>query len=132
MKCGHCKDKHDTVAQVRACSLGHIPPTAPQFHPVTEPGMYRRDGEIYQVVKSKKDRLYAKRLVFTYVGGQVHKIELTYSQGMIFSIHAEDRLTVAEVAEIGKLTKHCMVCRKKLTVKKSIEAGIGPVCAKKV
>lgn len=132
MKCGHCKAKHDTVAQVRACSLGHTSPTVPQFHPVTEPGIYRRDGEIYQVVKSKNDRLYAKRLVFTYVSGQVHKIELSYSQGMIFSIHAEDRLTVAEVQEIGKLTNHCMVCRKKLKVKKSIDAGIGPVCAKKV
>jgi len=132
MKCGHCKAKHDTVAQVRACSLGHVQPTAPQFHPVTEPGMYRRDGEIYQVVKSKSDRLYAKHLVFTYVNGHVHKIELDYSKGMIFNIHAEDRLTIAEAAEIGKLTAHCVVCRKKLKVKKSIDAGIGPICAKKV
>ena len=132
MKCGHCKAKHETVAQVRACSLGHIQPTAPKFTPVTEPGMYRRDGEVYQVVESKNHKLYAKRLVFTYVNGQVHKIELDYSKGMIFNIHAEDRLTLAEVAEIGKLTNHCVVCRHKLTVKKSIEAGIGPVCAKKV
>ena len=132
MKCGHCKAKHDTVAQVRACSVGHIQPTAPKFTPVTEPGMYRRDGVIYQVVRSKNAKLYAKRLVFTYVSGKVHKIELDYSKGMIFSIHAEDRLTLDEVAEIGKLTSWCCVCRKKLTVKKSIAAGIGPVCAKKV
>jgi Family of unknown function (DUF6011) len=132
MKCGHCKDKHDTVAQVRACSLGHIQPTAPQFHPVTEPGMYRRDGEVYQVTKSKNDKLYAKKVVVTYLNGDVHRLDLEYAKGMIFNIHAEDRMSVEEVAQLGKISSHCYVCRHKLKTQKSIAVGIGPVCAKKV
>lgn len=132
MKCGHCKDKHETVAQVRSCSLGHVQPTAPQFHPVTEPGMYRRGDEIYQVTLSKNNKLYAKRLVATYLNGQVHRLDLQYAKSMIFSIHAEDRMTVAEVAQIGKIAGRCYVCRHTLKTAKSIAAGIGPVCAKKV
>jgi hypothetical protein len=94
--------------------------------------MYRHDGAVYQVTRSKNDKLYAKKLVVTYVNGRAHRLNLEYAKSMIFSIHAEDRMTVAEVAELGKITSYCYVCRHRLKTQKSIALGIGPVCAKKV
>ena len=103
---------------------------------VTEPGMYRiaATGVVYLVERSRKhtDRLYAKKLLPTYIGKKLHKLQFEYMPGAIYRLEPSDRMTPAEVAELGKLTGHCWVCSKKLTVKKSIDAGIGPVCAKKV
>lgn len=140
MKCGHCKGKHETVAQVKLCSTVQIAQpivTAPQHKDkvtITEPGMYRIAGEVFLVERSKRHvgRLYAKRLIPTYVGQKLHKLEFEYQAGAVYRLEPEHRMTVDEVAQLGKLTGRCWVCRHKLTVQKSIEAGIGPVCAKKV
>lgn len=100
---------------------------------VTEPGMYRRGGDVFQVIWNKAGtHLYAKLYVPTYVAGKLHKFEFTYDKGAIFSLDAGDRMTVEEVGQLGRDTGWCWVCHRKLTVQKSIEAGIGPVCAKKV
>ena len=200
IKCAHCKNRHETVAEVRICSKVQI---AQKVAPITvdieqieremhamvaraerledeqvaqfkmrrdealgifngsgsvavaapvvaipqprrsaekitvavfEPGMYRTDGVVYLVQCSKKntDRLYAKRLVPTYHGTELHKLHLEYDKGAIWNIKAADRMTVEEVESLGKLTGHCWVCGRELKVQKSINAGIGPVCAKKV
>lgn len=133
IKCGHCADRHETVIQVRGCYQGTSSVAVLERTPVTEPGMYRRDDSVFQVVWNKSETyLYAKLYVPTYVAGKLHKFEFTYDKGAIFTLDAGDRMTVAEVAQLGKSTGWCWVCHRKLTVQKSIEAGIGPVCAKKV
>jgi hypothetical protein len=41
-------------------------------------------------------------------------------------------LSFDEMVEIGRKTGLCCICGRSLDDEKSIEAGIGPVCAKKV
>lgn len=134
MICGHCKENHSTVGEVRACyqDTGLVP--KPATVTVTEPGMYRvKNLGVFQVVFNKdKTRLYAKKLVATYFGEDLHRLDFEYDKGSIFKIAPENRMTVGEVAELGKLTGFCWVCRRELKIAKSIAAGIGPVCAKKV
>jgi hypothetical protein len=141
MKCGHCKGKHDTVAEVKLCAGAFIPQVKPHTSvalkdkvTLTEPGMYMSAGVVYRVERSTRhaDRLYAKRLVPVYFGAELHKIEFTYDRGAVYRLEPGDRMTLEQVASLGKITGRCWVCRHKLTVAKSIAAGIGPVCAKKV
>ncbi len=135
MKCGHCKDKHETVNEVRECSVIAAQVVIAQvvtFEQANEPGMYRTDGEVYLVVTSESGRLYAKKLVTEMKGDAVHKLAFEYDKGSIYKISKFDRMSVEDVAKLGKTTGHCWVCARKLTVKKSVEAGIGPICAQKV
>ncbi len=133
IRCAHCKDRHETVAEVRTCAQAKTTVAVLTRTPVTEPGMYRRNGDVFQVVWNQSNtRLYAKLYVPTYVSGKLHKFEFTYDKGAIFTLDAVDRMTIEEVAQLGKSTGFCWVCHRKLTVQKSIEAGIGPVCVKRV
>jgi hypothetical protein len=133
IKCAHCQGRHGSVAEVRACSLKPIVSVVTQRVPVTDAGMYMTyAGDVFLVQPSAQGNLYAKKLVATMHGDKVHKLEFAYEKGAIFTLDARMRMTVADVANLGKLTEHCWVCGKRLTVKKSIDAGIGPVCAKKV
>lgn len=126
------------VAQFKAdrdaALLGIGPVCVKKSTTVTEPGMYKNaDGTVYLVkYNSSKTRLYACRLVPTYQGTKLHRLDFAYDKGAIYGLTAADRMTVAEVAALGKLTGRCWVCRHELKVAKSIAAGIGPVCAKKV
>lgn len=136
MKCGHCKDKHETVAEVRHCSVIAATVVIAQVlprTPVSEPGMYQVDGKVFLVVWNKDNtKLYAKKLTPIMKGEEVHKLVFEYDKGSIFTIAAEDRMTVEQLAEMGQTTGHCWVCARKLTVQKSIKAGIGPICATRV
>lgn len=134
IRCAHCKDRHETVAEVRSCSQGKSSVAVLERTPVTEPGMYRLNSDdVYQVVWNQSEtRLYAKLYVPTYVAGKLHRFDFVYDKGSIFKLDARDHMTVAEVAQLGKQSGWCWVCHRKLTIQRSIEAGIGPVCAKKV
>lgn len=135
IKCGHCKGNHGSVDEVRNCAyvLSAVGQSAKRnTNPVTEPGMYRTGGDVFLVVRSEKGHLYARKLVTRMQGVKVHKLSFQYDKGSIFKIQATDRMTLEDVAKLGQTTGHCWVCARKLTVQKSIVAGIGPVCAKKV
>lgn len=133
IRCAHCKNRHETVAEVKSCAQGTSAVAVMERTPVTEPGMYQLNGDVFQVVWNQaKTHLYAKLYVPTYVAGKLHKFEFVYDKGSIFKLDAKDRMTVDEVAQLGKQSGWCWVCHRKLTVQKSIDAGIGPVCAKKV
>jgi hypothetical protein len=89
-------------------------------------GMYRTaDGEIYRVQASRETgRLYAKHLDL--ING------FEYEAGAIFKITASDRMTLEQAKLFGVETGFCCVCGILLTDPKSVQAGIGPVCAKRV
>ncbi len=90
-----------------------------------EPGYYAlSEDEIYQVVRSKAGRLYAKLNVGTQSGGQWE-----YAAGAITKLKPEMRMDLAAVSKYGKETGTCLVCGRTLTNPDSIEAGIGPICA---
>jgi hypothetical protein len=104
--------------------LVHLRQEARAANPPTEPGMYRKDGVIYRVQAAKESgRLYAKKL---------DGMSFSYASGVIFSLTADDRMTLEEAKAVGHETGVCCVCAALLTDPKSIMAGIGPICAKKV
>ena len=109
------------------------PPAAPAVPKskmeLTEDGMYRDPStkRIYKVQKSViTGRLYAKELVVN-ADGEVH---FDYSPGAVYSLKPEWKMTLAEAKEFGALYGSCCVCGRTLTNAVSIEAGIGPICAR--
>jgi len=108
--------------------------------PEATEGMYRtEDGTIYKVQRAVhgSGRLYAKRLVvhegeFSFQKGfQGTKVTFEYDQGTIFKLKLTDKMTLEEAKAFGALYGTCCVCGRTLTDERSIEAGIGPVCAGK-
>jgi len=109
---------------------------------VTQDGMYRAiiedphnegtTGEIWKVQWNRAGgdgrRLYAKVLTDE-PRGEWH---FEYVPGGILKLRPEDRMTLEEAQQFGKLYGVCCVCGRTLTDEISIEAGIGPVCAGRV
>lgn len=107
--------------------------------PELEAGMYRKDGLIYKVQKAVhgSGNMYAKLLVvetIVQVEGDepVTYTRFDYAPGAIAKLLPEHRMTLEEAKEFGALYGTCCVCAATLTDEKSIAAGIGPVCAKRV
>lgn len=102
-------------------------------------GMYRtEDGTIYKVQAAKQTgSLYAKRLV--QIGGQrltegddVVHFEFQYDRGAVFTLRADQRLTLEEAKAFGIRYGVCCVCGAFLKDAKSVAEGIGPVCAGRI
>lgn len=92
-------------------------------NPVTEPGMYvHPDGRIVRVQASRGDctRLYGKVLVDD---------QFEYAPSIVRDLTADMRMTSTEAALYGRRTGRCCVCAAELTDPKSVERGIGPICA---
>lgn len=103
------------------------------FAKVTEDGMYLSpEGDVFkvQIAKQGSGNLYAKRLVIdpTNTG---HPGKFQYEAGLINKIDPAWKMTLEQAKEFGKLYGICCNCGADLTDEKSIEAGIGPVCATK-
>jgi hypothetical protein len=92
-----------------------------------EIGMYRvANGDIYRVQRSRESgRLYAKKLDWA-------NNSFVYEAGALRVLTADDRMTLDEAKAWGVETGICCVCSAFLTDPKSVEAGIGPVCARRV
>lgn len=100
-----------------------------ELDPVTEAGMYRTLEGVFRVKFSKQGRLYAEK----FLPNKPKKSErYEYAKGAIFRISASDRMSISEAQELGALMAVCCVCGLDLTDPKSVERGIGPVCAKRV
>jgi hypothetical protein len=96
---------------------------------ITEAGMYMKDGVIYKVQKAVhgSGHLYAKKLA----GGETEDFYFEYAPGVVKNLTPADKMTLEQAKEFGALYGTCCVCGRTLTDEDSIEAGIGPVCAKK-
>lgn len=92
-------------------------------------GFYKRDGVIFkvQVAVHGSGRPYAKQLVVA--DGSA---SWEYAPGMVRVLQPEDKLTLEQAAEFGRLYGICAICAAPLTNEESIEAGIGPVCRGKI
>lgn len=103
----------------------------PEREPIEAEGMYARidpedlDLDIFRVRKSQAGRFYALRLDFA-------SEEFIYEPSAIRGIDPEDRLTLEQAKSLGHMFGRCIVCWAALTDPKSVERGIGPVCAKRV
>ena len=91
--------------------------------PTLEDGIYIKDGVVYKVQTSGADRKYAKVLQ---TGGG-----FSYVAGAIKSLTAQHKITLEQAKAYGIQFGVCCVCGALLTDAKSVDAGIGPVCAKK-
>ena len=90
-------------------------------------GMYRKDGVIYRVQRSRESgNLYAKRLDLLATGA-----EFVYAAGAIRTLTLADSMTREEAQAWGVETGICCVCSADLTDPVSVARGIGPVCASK-
>lgn len=112
-----------------------------QVDPAIVPGMYRtQDGEIFKVQKSRESgRMYAKRLIVIggerlaeYDGETVRGFDFEYDAGAIFRLSASDRMTLEMAQAFGLKFGVCCVCGRFLKDAKSVAAGIGPICGKRV
>lgn len=114
-----------------------------------EAGMYRLNETIYkvQVAVHGSGRPYAKRLTAQEFCGEcgehanfhddgphefVTKWKFEWEKGAIQRLRPEHRMSLEEAKEFGAIYGICCVCAATLTDEKSIEAGIGPVCGKRV
>jgi len=87
-------------------------------------GVYRRsaDGVMFRVQTSREsNNRYAKLLL---EGGG-----WGYEKGAIYTLKADERLSVAELSAWGLSTGVCAICGKLLSTAESVARGIGPVCA---
>lgn len=88
-----------------------------------EDGMYVLDGVVYRVVTSRSSgKPYASKLEGT---------SFNYAPGAVRKLLPEHRMTLEDAQKYGKLYGVCAVCGCTLTNPKSIERGIGPICAEK-
>lgn len=102
-------------------------------------GMYRNpdNGEIYkvQIAHHGSGKLYAKLLEQrdepTTKRGKTVTHEFRYIPGLLAEIQLSWKMTLQEAQEWGHLYGSCCRCGTILTDEKSIEMGIGPVCADK-
>jgi hypothetical protein len=93
--------------------------------PQLEPGFYQVDGDVYEVKRAKTSgHLYARS-----IDPETGRFE--YAKGAIYRLDGATPMTLREAAEFGRVTGRCIVCGRELTKVESIEAGIGPVCARR-
>jgi hypothetical protein len=98
--------------------------------PPTAAGFYVNDGTVLRVQWNKAGtHTYAKRLV---IDPTIRKGTWDYAPGAAAMLADAVPLTVAEAARLGHAHGVCMICGRELTVPKSVEDGIGPVCIKKI
>lgn len=124
VRCGNCKNDHDSSADVRKCYTG----TQRNEHanrpaePAPE-GVYRYIDSIYRVVARPNGKRHAEELV----NGRY-----VYARGVVYKLRPEYRLSLDDARTYGKRTGTCIRCGIELHKPESIEAGIGPICAGKI
>lgn len=89
-------------------------------------GFYKAsDGNIYQVMRAR----HGSHLLAKVLDPESGKFE--YAGAAKRFVNADQRMTLEEAQEYGKQTGRCMVCGRLLRRKESVEAGIGPICARR-
>lgn len=115
--------------------IGQLRATRPATAAI-EDGMYQLDGAIYKVQHAVhgSGQQYAKRLHISLGQGRNggNRAEFIYEPGAVRRLRPEHRMTIEQAQQFGALYGTCCQCGRTLTDEKSIEAGIGPICASKL
>lgn len=106
-------------------------PAAPPTNVEPKAGMYRRDnGEIVRVYLGQQSGfMLLKRLVED--EHSEHGWAYEYVGRASYKLGNATPLPLEEAQKFGRMTGTCCVCARRLDVPESVEAGIGPVCAKR-
>jgi hypothetical protein len=140
IRCGHCGQKHESVAAVRRCGQtgGHASSRVVQQTAVAKPaaatvGLYRKLGQIYAVdYLGGTGRLVASRLD-RYVDADGHTAyRMVRVAKMASTLSQADRMDEGEAREFGRLTGTCVRCARKLDSRANAKAGVGRGCIKKI
>jgi hypothetical protein len=141
IRCGHCGNKHESVAAVRRCGRGQLAstrvatgqPVRVARPPVATVGLYRKLGQIYAVdYLGGSGRLVARRLDrYVDSDGQT-AYRLATAPGMATRLTQADRMDRDEAAEFGRLTWTCIRCARPLKLPESRARGMGRTCWEKI
>jgi hypothetical protein len=101
-----------------------------------EPGYYLLNDAPVVVVESKSSgRTYAKRLVLPEPGSN-ERARWEYAAGAVFDLAGQSPVTIEQAISWGHLHGYCIKCGVVLDDPASgflsVQAGIGPVCVKKL
>lgn len=103
-----------------------------QARPQAAPGYYIQGDDVLVVVTNREGtRTYAKRLQIEQAPER-KKASWVYAPGVGSTLAGFVPLTVEEAARLGHKHGFCVVCAKALTTPASVDAGIGPVCRKRL
>jgi hypothetical protein len=113
-----------TIEMLKA--LPDTPRPAAKERAELEAGIYLVNGKVHKVQRAVhgSGNLYAKIL-------DIGTGRFEYAPGAIRQIRPEHRMSLEQAKEFGALYGVCCSCGATLTDETSIEAGIGPVCARK-
>jgi len=148
--CPDCGNRIEAGTQVNwtpGSKATHITCPAKAAAPVQETvsadeiGVYvMTDGSIVKVQESKanKGRTYAKVWISDVTGERMtldsdgsHKGRYEFAAGLIYKVASEGRrMSLDEAKQFITIFRQCARCSRKLSAKKSVEDGIGPVCIK--
>ena len=124
IRCGKCKERHETSAEVRACYQIQTPSAPAQVaqervaEPTpTEPGFYSSGPAVFRLDASGK---WSKLMSNGRFAGPAR------------APYRPWKMTVEDVAAKGRIMVRCIVCGIKLTNPESRALGIGPICRGKV
>jgi hypothetical protein len=146
---GHWQPKHDTFGGPHdepSCSgypeepVVTATPRKVREEPLPTSGVFRKDGEVYIIVASKRNpgRHYAKRMIATpdrlTSSGAVVNFDYVTDQGAIWNLYEVDRMPVAEIEALMVLHSVCIYpgCLRVLRAAKSVSAGVGKRHAEKL
>jgi hypothetical protein len=96
-------------------------PNAIPLDQLEEGSYWSLDGDVVRVRQSKRGHLYGEQL-------DPNEGRFKYRPGILFRLKA--RMSLDEAKEWGARFGRCCVCAKLLITEKSVEQGIGPVCAR--
>lgn len=100
------------------------------------PGYYVRDLQVFVVVENKaKTNVYAKSLEIVPADpatGRQASASWVYAPGVARTFTAAERLSAQEAAALGHAHGFCFRCCKALNDKRSVAAGYGETCAKRL
>lgn len=97
--------------------------------PEIVPGMYEKDGMILRVRRAEAGFLYAMRYIPEESDERNRFAAFRFMGGLANILKPEDRMTFERAKLLGHMWGQCCVCGRNLTASKSIEEGIGPICA---
>ena len=140
--CGHCKEYHNSVQEVRECSgfgntcSGMVTPTLKTEAKISEvpAGRYALKVDdtwkFYKVDKPTEGRWAGYTFVSIFASDEKHPVRSRQAREGILSQIAEDPQRA--MLDYGKQIGSCGHCGRTLTNPESIERGIGPICAERM
>ena len=113
---------NERMLQAARVREGKAQAAAPEASELDD-AIYSIDGEVRKVYHTQSGQQVAKRW-----DGDLAEWEYIGKRGLR-GLTAEHKMTLAQAVEFGSIYGRCCNCGRQLTDERSIEAGIGPVCA---